>query len=127
MHSNNDRVINVPIPDDDVVKNVTALPRTRQNDGYVVVNFKRKKSLKKTEMKQMLQPEKLLEGLEYLRKNHPDYKEIVPIDIIHEFLEMEEENDLPEITDNPDTGRTLLFHIYLFIFLSRNLFESQQR
>ena len=105
MNSNNDRVINVPIPDDDVVKNVTSLPRTSQNDGYVVVSLKRKKSLKKTEMKQKLQPEKLLEGLEYLRKNHPDYKDIVPIDIIHEFLEMEEESALPEIYDDTDTGK----------------------
>ena len=93
MNSNNDRVINVPIPDDDVIKNVTSLPRTRANDGFITVNLKRMKSMKKEEMKETLNPQQLLDGLEYLRSNHPDYKDVTPRDIIEEFLESEESDE----------------------------------
>ena len=92
MQSTNDRVICVPIPDDDVIKTVTSLPRTSANDGYITVNLKRKKSFKKNEMQQDILPEQLLAGLEYLRQHHPDYKDIVPRDIIEEFLENEQDN-----------------------------------
>ena len=93
MKSNNDRVIMVPIPDDDLIKNVTSLPRTHANDGYVNVNLKRMKSMKKVEMQEVVQPEQLLAGLEYLRQNHPDYKDVVPSDIIEAFMETNENND----------------------------------
>ena len=93
MQSSNDRVICVPIQDDDVIKNVTSLPRTSANDGYITVNLKRMKSLKKNEMQEIVQPEQLLDGLEYLRQNHPAYKDVIPNDIIEEFLEVEGNNE----------------------------------
>ena len=102
MHSNNDRVINVPIPDDDVIKNVTSLPRTRANDGYITVNLKRLKSMKKEHMQETIHPQQLLDGLEYLRSNHPDYKDVIPRDIIEEFLEPEELNEEMEVENDLD-------------------------
>ena len=93
MKSNNDKVIMVPIPDEDLIKNVTSLPRTRENDGYINVNLKRMKSMKKVEMQEVVQPEQLLAGLEYLRQNHPDYKDVVPRDIIEEFIESSQNSD----------------------------------
>ena len=36
-----DRVINIAIPDDDVIKTVTSLPRTPDNDGLINVKLKR--------------------------------------------------------------------------------------
>ena len=105
MESMNDRVICVPIPDDDVIKSVTSLPRTTANDGYITVNLKRMKSLKKNEMQETVQPNQLLEGLEYLRLNHPDYKDIVPNDIIEEFINDESIDEIEskenEKSDNP--------------------------
>ena len=105
MESMNDRVICVPIPDDDVIKSVTSLPRTTANDGYITVNLKRMKSLKKNEMQETVQPNQLLEGLEYLRLNHPDYKDIVPNDIIEEFMNDESIDEIEskenEKSDNP--------------------------
>ena len=92
VQSNNDKVIMVPIPEDDIVKNVTSLPRTSANDGYIVVNLKRMKSIKKPYMQEELQPEQLLAGLEYLRQNHPDYKDVVPIDVIQEFIDIDDED-----------------------------------
>ena len=100
MESMNDRVICVPIPDEDVIKSVTCLPRTSANDGYITVNLKRMKSLKKNEMQETVLPNQLLDGLEYLRLNHQDYKDIVPNEIIEEFMENDESNDKIEVQND---------------------------
>ena len=62
-------VINVPIQDDDIVKTITCLPRTSANDGFITVNLKRMKSLRKNEMQEDVKPDQLFEALEYLRLN----------------------------------------------------------
>ena len=64
MQSINDRVINVPIQDDDIVRTVTCLPRTTKNDGYITVNLKRMKSLKRSEIQETVKPDQLFEALE---------------------------------------------------------------
>ena len=46
MEAMNDRVINVPIEDDDLIKEVTALPRTTKNSGMITVKMKRKMEMK---------------------------------------------------------------------------------
>merc|ERR1711860_264879 len=38
----NDKVVNVPISDEDVVKNVTSLPRTKETNGIVTLKMKRR-------------------------------------------------------------------------------------
>ena len=87
MQSMNDRVINVPMQDDDIIKTVTSLPRNSTNDGFLTINLKRMKSLKKNEMQEKVQVEQLFEALEYLRKNHPDYKDVLPNEVIEEFMD----------------------------------------
>ena len=87
MQSNNDRVINVPIQDDDIVKTITCLPRTSANDGFITVNLKRMKSLRKNEMQEDVKPDQLFEALEYLRLHHPDYKDVLPNEVIEEFMD----------------------------------------
>jgi hypothetical protein len=47
MSKMNDRVINVPMDDDDIIKTVTNLPRTEKNSGMVIVGLKRDLTLKK--------------------------------------------------------------------------------
>ena len=93
MQSNYDRVINVPIQDDDIVKTVTCLPRTSLNDGYITVNLKRMKSLKKIENQQDLNPNQLMEALEYLRLHHPDYHDVLPNEVIDMFMDVESEGE----------------------------------
>ena len=46
MMAMNDRVINVPIGDDNIAKRVTSLPRTEENSGMVNVGMKRKLNMK---------------------------------------------------------------------------------
>ena len=104
MQSNNDRVINVPISDEDIVKTVTSLPRNKSNDGYIIVNLKRMMSIKKPYMAEKVQTEQLLEAVEFLRLNHQDYKDVVQSDVIDEFMEDSGENEFPvedNIQDDP--------------------------
>ena len=46
MDAMNDRVINVAIDDDDIIKEVTNLPRTEKNCGMITVGMKRKLDMK---------------------------------------------------------------------------------
>ena len=46
MDAMNDRVINVPIDDDNIAKRVTSLPRTEKNSGMVNIGIKRKLKMK---------------------------------------------------------------------------------
>ena len=76
MDSMNDRIINVAIEDEDIIKEVTSLPRTEKNSGMVTVGMKRKLDLKNYHKLGMIRPEAIYDALVYLQKNHPEYKNI---------------------------------------------------
>ena len=46
MMAMNDRVINLPIGDENIAKQVTSLPRTKDNSGMICVGLKRKSNMK---------------------------------------------------------------------------------
>ena len=46
MFALNDRVINVPVEDDNIAKTVLSLPRTEENSGMVNIGLKRKLNMK---------------------------------------------------------------------------------
>ena len=71
-----DHVINVPIGDDDIIKTVTALPRTQLTNGLVTVGLKRDMGIKKFHKLELIRPEKICEALLYLKNNHPSYANI---------------------------------------------------
>ena len=50
----NDRIVNVPIPDDDIIKTVSHLPRSNANDGLIHVQLKRKVEYHKVENEQQI-------------------------------------------------------------------------
>ena len=76
MSANYDRVINVPIDDDDIIKTVSSLPRTEKNHGMVTVGLKRDTSLRTFHKKEMVSPERVYNALIYLKENHPQYKDM---------------------------------------------------
>ena len=76
MKSVFDRVINIPIPDDDVIKTVTCLPRNPENDGLVNVKLKRKLEYKRVVNEEIVDRKKLIDALEFLQKNHSSYSNI---------------------------------------------------
>ena len=51
----NDRVINVPIEDEDLLKTVRTLPRSKDN-GLVPINLKRKMDMKSCHKSELIRP-----------------------------------------------------------------------
>ena len=76
MSALNDRVVNVPIEDDNIAKTVSSLPRTDENSGMVNVGLKRKLDMKNTHKFGLINPSRVYKACEYLIKNHPDYRNI---------------------------------------------------
>ena len=70
------RVVNVPIADSDVIKTVTSLPRSHKDNGLVWVKFKRQLLKKAVYRSEMVRPQKIIDALKWLIKNHPAYKNI---------------------------------------------------
>ena len=56
------RVINVPIPDDNIAKVVNTLPRTESNSGMVNIKLKRKMSMKNYHKFGMINPSRMYES-----------------------------------------------------------------
>ena len=70
------RVINVPITDDNIAKRVNSLPRSEDNSGMVNIGLKRKLNMKNYHKHGLINPNRVYKACEYLVKNHPAYKEI---------------------------------------------------
>ena len=70
------KIINVPIPDDDVIKTVSNLPRRSNNDGMVNVRLKRKIEIKKPYREETVDRNQLVDAVKFLKENHPSYTNI---------------------------------------------------
>ena len=106
MDAMNDRVINVAIEDDDIIKHVKSLPRTEKNSGMVTVGMKRKMDLKNYHKLGMIRPEKIYKALSYLKDNHPDYKDIAVVEIDDWLQQYHSENGSGDESDMEDTNET---------------------
>ena len=64
-----DKVINVPVNDDDVLNTITQLPRTPNEAGLIEVDFKRKIEYENSHKKQIVNPKKCYKMLELLKRS----------------------------------------------------------
>ena len=71
-----DRIVNVPIPDDDVIKTVETLPRNDDSSGLIKVQLKRKLEFQ-AHKEEMIRPDMLTDAVNYLKVHHPSYEDIV--------------------------------------------------
>ena len=62
MDAMNDRVINVPIDDDNIAKRVTSLPRTEKNSGMVNIGIKRKLKMKTYHKHGLINPDRIFKS-----------------------------------------------------------------
>ena len=70
-----DRIINVPITNEDILNTVQSLPRTPKEAGLIGVSLKRKLEYKNIHKRQLVNPEKMLRMLELLQKSgNPHYQ-----------------------------------------------------
>ena len=76
MSALNDRVINVPIEDDNIAKTVASLPRTENSSGMINIGLKRKLNMKNLHKFGLISPNRVYEACKYLIQHHPDYKNI---------------------------------------------------
>ena len=97
-----DRVINVPIQDEDITKTVTSLPRPPDKAGVVGVRLKRKMDLKNAHIESFVRPHMLIEALKTFKSlGNVHYKDV---QIDESFLE-KPENETPMDTDS-DSGNS---------------------
>ena len=101
MSKMNDRVINVPMDDDDIIKTVTNLPRTEKNSGMVIVGLKRDLTLKKFEKLEMISPDKVYNALLHLKENHSQYKDI-NISSLDQWYNQFDKNDNVSNSENSE-------------------------
>ena len=70
-----DKIINVPVNEDDIVNTITRLPRTPLEAGLIEVDLKRKVEYQNSHKKQLINPEKCFRMLELLkRRKNPHYQ-----------------------------------------------------
>ena len=62
-----DKIINIPIQDDDILNTVTRLPRTPSEAGLIEVDLKRKMEYKNSHIKKLIDPQKCFKMLEMLK------------------------------------------------------------
>ena len=70
-----DKIINVPVNEDDIVNTMTRLPRTPNEAGLIEVDLKRKVEYQTSHIKQLINPEKCFKMLQLLkRERNPHYQ-----------------------------------------------------
>ena len=68
-----DKIINVPVKDDDIVNTMTRLPRTPNEAGLIEVDLKRKVEYKNSHLQQLIDPKKCFKMLELLKRKKNIY------------------------------------------------------
>jgi hypothetical protein len=64
-----DKVINVPVNEEDIINTITRLPRTPNEAVLIEVDLKRKVEYKNAHIKQLIDPEKCFKMLELLKRS----------------------------------------------------------
>ena len=63
-----DRVINVPVPTENIKNTIKCLPRNPSDSGLIGVNWKRKVGYKNTHKRELVDTNRVFDALEYLIK-----------------------------------------------------------
>ena len=70
-----DKLINIPINDEDVYNTVKNIPRTPREAGLLEISLKRKLEYKNNHKKEYINPSKIYRALNFLKlKGHPSYQ-----------------------------------------------------
>ena len=93
-----DKLVNIPIYDDDVLNTVTQLPRTPKEAGLLEVKLKRKLQYENFHKKQYVDKDKLFQALEFLRRNkHPGYEFYDPVDVYEDRCQEQDPNGFESV------------------------------
>ena len=86
-----DRLVNVPIGDQDILNTVNNLPRTPSEAGIIIVSLKRKLEYKNTHTEQLINTKKIYKYLHYLKNVGNKFYQF--FDNLSEFLQRCKEKD----------------------------------
>ena len=67
MAGTHDKLVNIPIGNQDILKTVTSLPRTPTESKIIVVGLKRKLEYKNTHLEQLIDVQKIFDFLHHLK------------------------------------------------------------
>merc|ERR1711974_437878 len=85
MRAVKDRIINVPMTDEDISRTVTSFPRTEEKAGVIAVKLKRMMGMKNCHAEEFINPEKPIKAVKKLKElGNPFYE---GVDINENFLE----------------------------------------
>ena len=77
MSAVKDRIINVPMTEDDISKTVTSLPRPLDAAGLLPVKLKRKMDMKSYHLEEYVKPSNCIEAVKKLKEiGNPFYQNI---------------------------------------------------
>ena len=94
MPANKDRIINVPMSEDDISNTVSSLPRPENTSGVVAVKWKRKMAMKNHHMEQFINPDKLIKAVKKLKElGNPFYQDIEVNENFHQENEENKQDD----------------------------------
>ena len=86
-----DKLVNIPINDDDVMNTVNQFPRTPTEAGLLEVKLKRKIEYNNFHKKEYVNKDKIFRALEFLQKNnHPGYEFYDSIDVYENRCQKED-------------------------------------
>ena len=98
MKAMKDRIINVPMSDEDVRKTITSFPRSGDDSGVVAVKLKRMMGLKTCHVEEYINPPKLVKAVRVLRDLHnPFYQDIIINENFAQNKDTEEEQELKKM------------------------------
>ena len=98
-----DRIINVPINDEDILNTVELLPRTPKEAGLIGVSLKRKMEYKNTHKRQLVNPEKIWRMLNNMKKaGNPYYQFYEDVNAYEERCKMTDPEGHEVIFPNDD-------------------------
>ena len=101
-HAVQDKTVNVPILDDDILKTlntVQAFPRKSDESGLIPVKLKRKLEFKNKHLEAYVRPEALYDALKIFKeKGHPYYQDIEVRDLASDNLQDAQDSSNSEAT-----------------------------
>ena len=101
-----DRVISVPIENEDVSRTVNKLPRHPDDAEIIAVKLKRKMEYKSAHLEEFIRPKTVIKGLETLKESGNKYYQNVVIDknfTAKESLNENHESDVEMIDEVDET------------------------
>ena len=92
-----DRIVNVPMREEDISKTIHSLPRTQNASGMVAVKWKRKMEMKNCHMEEYVRPSRLIEAVKKLKDiGNPFYQDIKVDENFYKTNDGDENMDVDE-------------------------------